>query len=310
VRRVLFVVNPTGIRRPEVLRRHCEEAAALHGWVPELVVTTAGDASAMLHDHVSRYLDGPGGDKLVFAVGGDGTVRACAHDLAGSGIPLAIVPRGTANLFARHLGLPSEIDRALHTGFGPVQRLVDMPFADGRPFVAMAGLGIDAAVVAATPAALKRHLGWLGYALAALPHLAGAPREVTLHLDGGAPLHRSAHSVVVGNVGALPGGFVLLPGARIDDGLIDVGVLCPSGLPGWAALARRAVVTSHGGRGGHTGALPGVEHFQASSVEIVVDGAAPACQLDGDVVSPEASMSVRVDHRALVVRAPEAPPPE
>ena len=59
------------------------------------------------------------------------------------------------------------------------------------------------------------------------------PGDFTITLDGGEPLRRRARCVVVGNAGLLPGGFVLLPGARLDDGLLDVGILAPSGLLGW-----------------------------------------------------------------------------
>ena len=177
------------------------------------------------------------------AAGGDGTVRACAHALAGTGVPLAIVPRGTANLAARALGLPSRLDAALAAGFGGRDRRIDLAGADGMLFAAMAGIGLDAAVVGGTPDVLKRHLGWLAYAAGGVTRLAGRRRMFTLRLDGGPPLARLARSVVVGNVGLLPGGFALLPDARLDDGLLDVADPRPRGAgrlgPGRPARAHR-----------------------------------------------------------------------
>ena len=105
-------------------------------------------------DHLSRYTEA-GGDRLVFAVGGDGTVRACATALAHTGAALAIVPRGTANLFARALGVPSDLRAALHCWVRRRRTAVDMAMADGDAFTAMAGIGLDAAVVRSTPRALK-----------------------------------------------------------------------------------------------------------------------------------------------------------
>jgi len=231
-------------------------------------------------------------------VGGDGTVRACAHHLAGTGAPLAVVARGTANLFAKSLGIPSRLAEALGTGFGGSERLVDMAEADGSPFVAMAGMGIDAEVVHSTPHLMKEHFGWAGYALAALPHLAGAANEVTVHLDGAEPFVRQARSVVVGNVGILPGGVTLLPGASLDDGLLDVGVLVPAGLLGWAGVARRVVA-------GRSSGGP-VEHYKARHVE--VRSKSPLWrQVDGDVIGRGFGLCISVHHKALLVRVPLAP---
>ena len=155
--------------------------------------------------------------------------------------PLAIVPRGTANLAARALGLPFGLDAALATGFGGRDRRVDLAVADGMPFAAMAGMGLDAAVVAATPDVLKPRLGWLAYAAAGMAHLPGRSHEFQVCMDDGQPVTRRARCVVVGNTGLLPGGFVLLPGARLDDGLLDVGILAPPDLLGWGRVAHRVL---------------------------------------------------------------------
>jgi diacylglycerol kinase family enzyme len=295
LRQALFVISPAGIRHLHLLEEHCREAAAAYGWRPELLVTTEGERSAELHHDLSSYAR-QGGEKLVFAVGGDGTVRACAHDLARSGVPLSIVPRGTANLFAKAIGAPVDLRQALRAGFAGEERWVDMAFAGGgQPFVAMGGIGLDAAVVEATPRFFKEHLGWLGYAATSLGQVVHPGSLMTLHLDGREPVVRRAYAVVVGNVGILPGGFTLLPGASIDDGLLDVGVLQPRGLVGWLSLARHVVAGTE--VQGH------FEHFQASKVEICADEELPR-QLDGDLLPHGRCLSVEVAGRALLVRVP------
>jgi undecaprenyl-diphosphatase len=291
-----FVINPVHTRHVELLKARCRQAAARHGWDALFMGTEAGESGPELSSHLQAYADRRG-DKLVFAVGGDGTVRACAHALAGRGIALAVVPRGTANLFARALGAPSDLAGALSTGFSGRDTYVDLPDADGQTFVAMAGLGIDATVVQATPKVLKDHLGWLAYALAAVPNLAGPVHEVTVRVDGAQPIAREARCVVVANVGVLPGGFTLLRGARVDDGLLDVGVLSPRGVAGWLALARRTVGGRH-----RTG--PELEHFRGAHIE--VSSQTELCrELDGDVIAPGRSLSVRVRAGGLKVRVPE-----
>jgi diacylglycerol kinase family enzyme len=294
-REVAFVVNPVRIRRVDAFKQRCREAAASGGWEPQFMGTEAGETSPQLQRHLSRFVAGKG-ERLVFAVGGDGTVRACVHTLAYSGVALAVVPRGTANLFSHALGLPTKLGPALEVGFGDYERQVDLAVADGSPFVAMAGIGLDAAIVRSTPRLLKEHLGWVGYGLGGLAHLATATKEMTVRVDGGDPLFRRAQSVVVGNVGILPGGFDLLPGACLDDGLVNLGILAPKGLLGWASLARWAVAGKR-----HPEAH--FEHYTASQVEVTATDELPR-ELDGDIISPGRSLSVRVWRGALLVRVP------
>ena len=179
------------------------------------------------------------------AVGGDGTVRGCAEGLASTGVPLGIVPHGTANLLARDARHPRPSAPALDIALGAagcVDRRIDLAIADREPFTAMAGMGLDAAVVAGTK--LKHQLGWLAYAMSGAVHLALPPTRFTITLDDGEPIERTARSVVVGNSGLLPGGFSLLPDARLDDGVLDVAVLAPHGPVRLAAVATRVLTHS------------------------------------------------------------------
>src|SRR5580700_4062340 len=137
-----LVVNRKRIRHVPHLHRRSVAAAAACGWEMELLETRSADAGhGVTREAVTA------GAQLVFAVGGDGTVRACAQALAGSQVPLAIVPRGTANLVATALGIPSSLGAALAVGFGQYERRIDLAVADGITFAAMAGIGLDAAVV-------------------------------------------------------------------------------------------------------------------------------------------------------------------
>jgi len=239
------------------------------------------------------------GASLVFAAGGDGTVRACAEALAGTGVPLAIVPLGTANLTARALGVPSQGGRAVEAGFGGRDHAIDLALVEGAGgtwFTAMAGIGLDAAVVAAAGERLKRRLGWAAYAAAGVRRLALPPREFTIRPDGAEPLRRRARSVVVANAGLLPGGFTLLPAARLDDGLLDVGILAPSGGWDWIRLAGR--VLARGRRQDRA-----LECLQARRVQVSADVVLPR-QIDGEVVAPGRALSVSVCPGTLTVRLP------
>lgn len=255
-----------------------------------MLETSAGDPGTSLARQAVAA-----GAGLVFAVGGDGTVRACAEALAGTEVPLGIVPRGTANLAARALGIPHRLGAALAAGFGRHERRIDLASADGMTFAAMAGLGVDAAVVAAAPAWLKSQAGWLAYAAtgAGLAHGPRATFEISLD---GMPLACPARSVVAGNAGLLPGGFVLLPAARLDDGQLDVGVLAPASLLDWGRVAHRVLTGSR--REGRQ-----LLSYRARHVEIRADRELPR-QVDGEVIEPGRALTVTVLPAALVVRAP------
>src|SRR6516165_9411542 len=191
-----FVVNRDRIRHFPRLEHRAAAAAAARGWKLEVVETRSADTG----DGATRQAVAAGA-QLVFAVGGDGTIQACAQALAGSQVPLAIVPRGTANLVATALGIPSSLEAALAVGFGQHERRIDLAIADNTTYAAMAGIGLDAAVVGATAAGLKGTAGWLGYAASGVRRLAGARTRFEIRLDGGEPLGRQARCVVVGNVG-------------------------------------------------------------------------------------------------------------
>jgi len=289
-----FVVNRERIRHFPHLIRRSESAAAARGWQTRVLETRSADAG----DGATRRAVAEGA-RLVFAVGGDGTVRACAQALAGSQVPLAIVPRGTANLVATALGIPGALGAALDVGFGQHERQIDLAVADGITFAAMAGIGLDAAVVGASVAGLKGAAGWLGYAAAGVTRLAGARTGFRIRLDDGEAIHCHARCVVVGNVGLLPGGFVLLPAARPDDGLLDVGILAPAGPFGWPRVAWRVLTRSP-----HDDAP--LERHQARRVEITAE-ARLARQADGELIGPATSLTVALAPAGLLVRVPAAP---
>jgi diacylglycerol kinase family enzyme len=107
---------------------------------------------------------------------------------------------------------------------------------------------------------------------------------------------RRARCVVVGNAGLLPGGFTLLPRARLDDGLLDVGILAPAGPADWLRVAHRVLTGS--GRGGRQ-----LERHQACRVEIRAETELPR-EVDGEVITPGRSLTVTLLRRALTVRVP------
>src|SRR5215813_10228069 len=291
MRPAAIVINSTLARDLGRFRRRCREAATAGGWEPSFLETTLDDRGFGLAGAAVAA-----GTRMVVAAGGDGTVRACAQALAGTEVPLGIVPLGTANLAARALGIPPRVGGSLATAFGGHERRIDLAVAGELTFAAMAGIGLDAEVVAATPRLLKRRAGWLAYAAAGVAHLAGRGERFTVRLDDDEPLARQARCVVVGNAGLLPGGFTLLPQARLDDGLLDVGILAPAGPAGWLRIAHQVLTSS--GRDGRP-----LERHQARRVEISAGTELPR-EVDGEVITPGRSLTVTLLRSALTVRVP------
>src|SRR4029077_3814174 len=124
MRAAAIVINSTLARDLGRFRRRCREAAAAGGWEPSFLETTLDERGLGLACAAVAA-----GARLVVAAGGDGTVRACAQALAGSQVPLGIVPLGTANLAARALGIPPGPGVAPAAGLAGRERRLDLAAA-------------------------------------------------------------------------------------------------------------------------------------------------------------------------------------
>lgn len=290
--RAAMVVNPTKSGDLDVLWRRSRAVMDGLGWARPLWLETSPTDPGldMAARGVREAVD------VVFACGGDGTVRACATALAGTGVPLAILPLGTGNLLARNLGVPTNLVDALLIGMTGADRRIDVGVVDGLRFVVMAGIGFDAAMLAGASDTLKAHVGPLAYLASALGHLRDRPMHIAVSIGDGPPLYRRASAVLVANVGILQAGVLLAPGARPDDGVLDVAVLDAGGLAGWVRLAGEVVL----GRRGDTSRIT---RLQASTVSITTREAQPR-ELDGDPVAASHSLVVTVEPGALLVRVP------
>lgn len=273
------------------------------------------------------------GANVVLASGGDGTIRAVAEALRGSGIPLAVVPQGTGNLLARNLGMPlNDFDEAVRAAFLGKNRSIDLgvititrPQADPRDeaqggsepapesehvFLVLAGMGLDARTITATRSTLKKRLGWLAYVDAGMrTMIADAPLQIRYSVDGSADQTMRVYTVMIGNCGLLPGGVLLIPDAQIDDGKLDVVALRPLGPFSWLRIwhkigwengvlrktkvGRRMIDLVNDTRS--------VSYLRAGSYALSVPQPEPI-QLDGDDFGLAVAASGRVDPGALTVR--------
>lgn len=187
------------------------------------------------------------GADVVIVAGGDGTVRAVAEIVHDSSASLALLPSGTGNLLARNLELTlDDLEHSIHTAFTGVKRPVDVGLIEIRhgdgsltkhAFLVMAGLGLDAQMLANTDEELKKKVGWLAYVGAIVKALRnGSELRTRYRLDDGRTKSVRAHTIIIGNCGSLQANVLLLPDAALDDGFFDIAVMRPDGFFGWVQV--------------------------------------------------------------------------
>jgi diacylglycerol kinase family enzyme len=311
------VFNPTKVDIKK-LKKSVRQRATTAGWGKTLFFETDPDDFGLS----AARLAVAQGANVVMAAGGDGTVRAVAEGLRDSGVPLAILPSGTGNLLARNLDFSVQnLDNTIAVAFGDHERQLDLGImairrADGsleeHAFLVMAGLGLDAKMMANTRPALKKAVGWLAYVDGGVRALAEIkPIEVTYRLDDGAAKKLDALTIIVGNCGLLPGGLLLLPDAEPDDGRLDIVVLRPRGFFGpfkvWRKIAWENGVLRKSALGRKLIDLRtdvrDVKYMGGKSITIDFAGE-QEIELDGDEFGAASSLEVRVDPGALRVKVP------
>ncbi len=288
------IINP--IKVPDDFRPTVEAALTQRGVEVALwLETTADDAGVtMARQAVEDAVD------LVVVAGGDGTVRVVCAELAGTGIPVAVLPAGTGNLLARNLGISLDLDTALAELLDGTDQRIDSVLIEGDEltidrFVVMAGLGLDAAIIADAPEELKKRVGWAAYVVSTIKNLNHPSVRVEITVDDQPPVRRRARTVVIGNVGTLQANIPLLPEAVPDDGLINAVVLAPRRVAQWPRLALSLVVKSM--REEH------VQRFAGRRIQVTAAKTVRR-ELDGDTIADGRSLSASVDPSALVVRVP------
>ncbi len=165
------------------------------------------------------------GHSLIIASGGDGTVSAVAEATIGTGIPLGIIPRGTANAFSVGLGIPTNLRAACTTILAGNTHVVDAARCNDSPMILLAGLGFEAGMVSKATRELKNELGNLAYLLAGVKQLATAqPFTATVEFDGQVTQFTTT-AITIANVAPSTSVLAQGMGAVIpDDGLLDVTI--------------------------------------------------------------------------------------
>jgi YegS/Rv2252/BmrU family lipid kinase len=293
-RRLLVIFNPTaGRRRPGYLDRALAAAKGAGAGIELSATQAVGDAETLAARAVLS-----GGFDAIVAAGGDGTINEVINGMAGAAqavavaLPaLGIVPLGTANVLAHELGMAADADRVGRWLATAVPRPIRLGRANGRLFVQMAGVGMDARVVAGIDPAVKRRLGKGAYALGSLQEILTGPRlDYRVRATGpdGEVTDLAGASCIICNGHYYGGTFVMAPAARLDAECFQMVLFRQPG--SIAALNYAAAMV--------LGLIPrrrDVTILPVSTVEIEGPLGEPV-QGDGDII---ARLPVRIDRLPL-----------
>lgn len=266
--RVLVIRNPVAGRAPARARSQRVLAAlAAHGCiVTERITEARGDAERFAVEAVSESYD------IVAVAGGDGTLNEVVNGLGRQAPPLAVIPMGTVNLFAREIGLARTDKAIIETILRGIARPVRLGSVNDRRFLMVAGIGFDAHVVQGVGPRIKRAIGVFAYAWRFMLELVRYrfPRYAVV-ADGA---RYSVASAVIAKGRYYAGPFVLAPNATLSKPALDLCLFKTGGvLPAlsYAAALGAGILARH----------PSVDLLDAR--EVLIEGpAGEPIQLDGD----------------------------
>lgn len=310
VTEVGVVMNPSKHADPETFRARVERAVArISGTRVRFYETTVEDPG---YGQAQEAVED--GAQLVIAAGGDGTVRLVAAALANTEVRMGIIPVGTGNLLARNLNIPlDDVDAAVRAALAGRDRRIDVGWlqaglsaagareAPRQIFLVMSGYGADAEMIGAATTQLKKRIGWVAYVLAGINKITGTSHDVRITLPDGRTHELKARTVLIGNTGKLPGGIVLMPGAQLDNGMLEVLAL------GWRGAAGLSQIVTHvmNPRLSARPKLSTMERYLTASVAVAASKPQPV-QLDGDTEDEATHLVAQVDPSALRIRVPHS----
>lgn len=231
----------------------------------------------------------------VIVGGGDGSLNAAVSGLIETGLPLGIIPMGTANDFARTLGITATPEAAVDVILAGNRRRIDVGTANDRYFLNVASIGLSVRIAEELDHDSKQRFGVLAYALKAIP-MATQASMFWAELEHDGELHRvRSFQVSVGNGRYFGGGLTIEEGAAPDDGLLDVCSIERESIASVAAIVPALISGTYRGK-------KGVRGF--STERLIVRTKRPLdVDLDGDVLTTT-PVTFGVRRSAIEVFAP------
>ncbi|MGE0308621.1 MAG: diacylglycerol kinase family protein [Acidimicrobiia bacterium] len=241
------------------------------------------------------------GVTTLFTWGGDGTVQRTIDAVvaagAGDRVDLAVVPAGTANLFAHNLSLPiGDVAAAVDVGLNGHRSCLDVGKVNGEHFAVMAGIGFDAAMIKGADRSLKDRVGRLAYLWTGAKSMTTETTKVVVEVDGAEWFRGKAGCVMCGNVGTLMGGVTAFPNASPFDGRLDIAVVQAGSTSQWTRVLARLAA-------GDSVNSPLIAMTAGRKLVVRLDEALPY-ELDGGARGTTHRFKARVVPGAITVRTP------
>jgi diacylglycerol kinase (ATP) len=282
----IVILNPAA--RSERARRWRERVETLACGAAVCATSRCGEAEA-----IARRAAADGFETIV-AAGGDGTINEVVNGMAGTNAALGLLPMGTMNVFAQELGIPaSNLGLCWEIIQQRNSRLVDMPRANAKHFVQLAGVGLDAQVVKETSRAFRRSFGPLSYIISAA-QIAARPPPL-LRIDSPNAVTQTGSFVLVGNGRLYGGPFPFFKNAVIDDGLFDVVIFKQLGYLEIIKYLQNVIFSSEI-------RLPEVEYFQTEQLRVTSEEEVPV-EIDGELIG-QCPVEFQIDKQKLRVLVP------
>ncbi len=236
------------------------------------------------------------GADVLLAAGGDGMVNSIGSELIGTRTALGVIPAGSGNGFARHFDIPLDVEKAVAVLAGASARAIDVGYANDRPFFVTCSLAWDAALVKHFEQSPIR--GVLPYVFAAVyEFFEYKPQPFTLQTDDGETIRiEDPLLCTVANLTQYGGGAQIAPGAKADDGRLQLVTLRQKDMP-WILPMLGKVFD------GTLDRLREVETRSFKTLTVTRKQKGPM-QLDGELVEAPAEVKLRVEPRALRVLVP------
>ncbi len=236
------------------------------------------------------------GAELLFVWGGDGTVQRCLGAVAGTGVEVAILPAGTANLLANNLEIPIDLAGAVQVGLHGRRRKIDVGTVNGEHFAVMAGAGLDALMIRDADRGLKDRAGRLAYVWTGAKNLRASTVKVKIDVDGQRWFEGDASCILLANVSSIIGGLSPFEKAEPDDGVLEIGVVEAEGATQWARVFGRMLV-------GKVDESPLTRTTSGRSIKAKFDEKIDY-ELDGGHQGRTKKLKIEIEPGALEVRVP------
>ncbi len=298
-KRVVIILNPAaGHDRPILKTFNRVFRNAGYDWDIRLT-KKFGDGQRLARQAIEEGVD------AIAVYGGDGSLMDVAWGMAGSNVPLALLPGGTGNVMSVELGIPRDLTTACKLIVAPARRTVRVDMGQIQVgndletgFLLRASIGIEATVLEGTRAEYKERYGIFAYIIAALEALREPQNaRYTLTIDGN-QIECEGFSCIIANAGNLGvPGVNLAPGISLTDGLLDVFVIRKADLAGLFSLAASII--------GAPDDAQNMLHWKAREVHVISNPVQPV-QGDGDLLG-QSPIHAKAVPRAVDIIVPETP---